>query len=57
MNKSKNPLIKYMSYDFFAEEWSGNCGACKKDLFAPTKGEYLLQYTMHTHSKDCLGGW
>jgi hypothetical protein len=55
--KPKNPLLKYMSYDFFAEEWSGNCGACQKDLFAPTKGEYLLQYTMHTHSKDCLGGY
>lgn len=52
-----NPNIKLMKYDFFGEEWLGNCGACGTDLYAPTKGEYLLQYSKHTQSKNCLGGW
>ena len=52
-----NPKIKLMSYDFFGDEWSGNCGACGIDLYAPTKGEYLIQYSKHTHSNNCLGGW
>jgi hypothetical protein len=46
-----------MKYDFFAEEWSGKCGACNTELFAPTKGEYLLSFSIHTHSDDCLGGY
>lgn len=46
-----------MNYDFFADEWLGHCGACKKELFAPSKGEYLVQFALHTHSKECLGGW
>ena len=46
-----------MTYDFFAEEWSGKCGACGVDLFAPSKGEYLLNYSLHTHSDKCLNGW
>lgn len=54
---STNPLIKYMTYDFFGDEWSGNCGACYKDFYAPTKTEYLMQYAKHTRSKDCLGGY
>lgn len=52
-----NSLIKYMTYDFFGEEWHGNCNACYKDFYAPTKGEYLMQYAKHTRSKDCLGGY
>jgi len=52
-----NKLVKIMSYNFFEGEWAGNCGACLKDLYAPTKGEYLLNYTIHTHSDDCLGGY
>lgn len=54
---NRNRKIKPMTYDFFGEEWSGNCGACYKDLFAPTKSEYLIQYSLHTHSKECLGGY
>ena len=46
-----------MKFDFFGQEWFGSCGACKKELFAPTKGAYLVQFAMHTHSKECLGGW
>jgi len=46
-----------MTYDFFGEEWHGNCNACYKDFYAPTKGEYLMQYAKHTRSKDCLGGY
>lgn len=52
-----NKLVKIMSYNFFEGEWAGNCGACLKDLYAPTKGEYLLNYIIHTHSDDCLGGY
>jgi GH18 family chitinase len=52
-----NPRIKYMTYDFFGEEWNGNCGACQKEFYAPTKSEYLISFNIHTHSDDCLGGW
>lgn len=52
-----NSLIKFMTYDFFGDEWSGNCGACYKDFYALTKTEYLMQYAKHTRSKDCLGGY
>ncbi len=46
-----------MTYDFFGQEWFGKCGACKMEMYAPTKGAYLVQYQMHTHSDKCLGGW
>ena len=46
-----------MKYDFFEGDWSGNCGACGKDFYAPTKSEYLMQYTKHTKSINCLGGY
>ena len=52
-----SPRIKYMTYDFFGDEWHGNCGACYKDFYAPTKSEYLMQYIKHTKSKNCLGGY
>ena len=52
-----NPSIKYMTYNFFEEEWSGNCGACQKEFYAPTKSEYLMQYARHTKSINCLGGY
>jgi GH18 family chitinase len=54
---STNPLIKYMTYDFFGKEWHGNCGACLKDFYAPTKSEYLMQQIKHTKSINCLGGY
>lgn len=46
-----------MKYDFFGEEWSGVCGACGTELYAPTKGTYLVNFSHHTHSDDCLGGY
>lgn len=46
-----------MKYDFFAEEWLGKCGACGIELYALTKGEYLINRSLHTHSDKCLGGW
>lgn len=46
-----------MSYDFFAGEWSGQCGACGTWMYAPSKGAYLVQYSLHTHSDKCLGGY
>lgn len=52
-----NASIKLAKYDFFGEEWFGNCGACFKELYAPTKGAYNVQRQLHTHSEECLGGW
>jgi hypothetical protein len=46
-----------MTFDFFAREWFGQCGACGTELFAPTKNEYLMNYSKHTHSDKCLGGY
>lgn len=46
-----------MKYDFFGEEWSGVCRACGTELYAPTKYDYLVQFDIHTHSVNCLGGW
>lgn len=46
-----------MKYDFFAEEWHGKCKACNTEMYAPTKSEYLMSFSIHTHSNDCLGGW
>lgn len=56
-NHVTNKRIKLAKYDFFGEEWFGNCGACFKELYAPTKGAYNVQRQMHTHSEECLGGW
>lgn len=44
-------------YDFFAEEWSFDCGACGEKLYAPTKKHMEGNFWIHTHSDDCLGGW
>ena len=52
-----NPRIKIMTFNFFEEEWSGNCGACYKDFYAPTKSEFLMQIQRHTKSINCLGGY
>ena len=46
-----------MTYDFMADEWFGKCGACGTELFAPNKGAYLLSFSKHTHSNNCLGGY
>jgi hypothetical protein len=44
-------------YDFFAEEWSYECGACGQELYAPTKKHMEGNFWIHTHSSDCIGGW
>jgi hypothetical protein len=46
-----------MKYDFFGEEWHGKCKACNTEMYAPTKSEYLMSFSIHTHSDNCLGGW
>jgi hypothetical protein len=46
-----------MKFDFFGGEWFGACGACGTELFAPSKSEYQMLYSRHTHSKECLGGY
>lgn len=48
---------KGFQYDFFAEEWSYTCRACNTDLYAPTKKHMEGNVWLHTHSKECLGGW
>ena len=48
---------KLMEYDFFAEEWSGQCGACGFWLYAPNKEAYNESRWIHTHSDQCLGGY
>jgi len=49
--------MRYMTYDFFAQEWTGECGACGFELFAPTKAAYNESRWIHTHSDQCLGGY
>ena len=48
---------KGFQYDFFAEEWSYECGACGKELYAPTKKHLEGNFWIHTHSNNCIGGW
>lgn len=43
-----NPKIKYMTYDFYAGEWYGNCGACFTDLFAPQNQNICYNF-QNTH--------
>ena len=43
-------------YDFFAGDWSANCGACGVALDAPKRDIMYLVYTYHTRN-ECLGGW
>ena len=55
---SSNSIVdEPMTYDFFGQEWSGECGACGTELYAPSKSAYLIQYSLHTHSDKCLGGY
>lgn len=44
-------------YDFFAEEWYYECGACGEELYAPTKKHLEGNFWIHTHSNNCIGGW
>ena len=46
-----------MFFDEFADEWYYTCGACRKQLFAPTRQDLFHTFTVHTRSNDCLGGW
>lgn len=50
-------MNKYMRYDFFGKEWLGICGACRKELFAPTRKQYVKSRLIHTRSVECLGGY
>lgn len=50
-------MDKGFQYDFFAQEWSHECGACGAELYAPTKKHLEGNFWRHTHSNSCLGGW
>lgn len=53
-NKYAN--FKGMQYNFFTKEWTGNCGCCDEELFAPTKKIYKKIRLFHTRN-ECLGGY
>jgi len=44
-------------HDYFAQEWEIECGACGAILYAPTRGELQISFTLHTRGVNCLGGW
>jgi len=44
-------------YDPQAGEWHFRCSACGFMLYAPSLPEMQKALPIHTHSKDCLGGW
>lgn len=46
-----------MKYNLLEGEWYGVCGACKTEIYAPTKGAWRVSFSIHTHSDNCLGGY
>ena len=38
-------------------EYSAKCPSCKTQMYAPTLKLIKKQFTSHTKSKDCLGGY
>ena len=53
-NKTKKS--KGFIYDFFAGEWSVNCGCCGYLICAPTKKTIIRTRLYHTRN-ECLGGY
>ena len=54
--KQKYLNAKGDKYDFFAKEWSTQCGCCKEELYAPTKKTMIKTRLYHTRNL-CLGGY
>jgi len=54
--KERSILSKWMWYDFFGREWQGFCASCRKELFAPTKSEFITNRLYHTRN-ECGGGY
>lgn len=52
-------MSKGFQYDFYAEEWSYECGACGTAFYAPTKNDmkYIWNRHIDISRDDCLGGW
>lgn len=48
--------FKWMRYDFFAREWTGQCACCNLALYAPSKKEFIKNRLFHTRN-ECLGGY
>lgn len=48
---------KGFKFDFEADEWYHICGACGTEICTPTLKDLRHNFNVHTHSKDCLGGW
>jgi len=53
-NKYAN--FKGMRYDFFGKEWSGTCGCCGEQIYAPNKKDYIRTRLYHTRNL-CTGGY
>jgi len=49
-------MSRYMWYDFFGREWQGICASCRKELFAPTRSEFVGNRLYHTRN-ECGGGY
>ncbi len=43
-------------YDFFAREWSMNCGCCNEELFAKTR-KMLVKIRLYHTRNECMGGY
>lgn len=54
--EEKYANFKGMRYDFFAREWTGECGCCGVELYAPNKKDYIRTRLSHTRN-ECLGGY
>lgn len=53
-NKYKNYVGA--KYDFFAREWTMNCGCCKEELFGKTR-KMLVKVRLYHTRNECCGGY
>lgn len=54
VNKYKNRFGA--RYDFFAREWTMNCGCCKEELFGKTR-KMLVKVRLYHTRNECFGGY
>ena len=52
----KDAKSKGAKYDFFAKEWSMNCGCCNEELFAQNK-KMLTKIRLYHTRNECCGGY
>ena len=56
VRRKREQMPKYMHYDFFGQEWQGICASCRKELFAPTRADFIANRLYHTRN-ECGGGY